>query len=165
MFERSRHNILSYFIIFQDYYELPKKTIRTYGNIYRFFKTNNFRDVQNLYQDKAFMDMTLIEFKYLTSFCWDKKYQPVTIDMNKDRHTGRYRLALDSIFVSLSTITKKLDEVKENTHYIADVIKQSKPDKLPQSQLAIENTPAHQTIENIEGVKYDVEIQNTLENI
>ena len=27
MFKRSRHNVLSIFIISQDYYELPKKTI------------------------------------------------------------------------------------------------------------------------------------------
>ena len=45
------------------------------------------------------MDMTLNEFKYLTSTCWDKKYQPITIDMTKDRNQGRYRLGLTSIFV------------------------------------------------------------------
>ena len=33
MFKRSRHNNLSIFIISQDYYELPKKTIRANGNI------------------------------------------------------------------------------------------------------------------------------------
>ena len=74
MFERSRHNILSIFIISQDYYELPKRTKKANGNIYHIFKPNKFRDVQNLYQDKASMVMTLKEFKYLTSTCWDKKY-------------------------------------------------------------------------------------------
>ena len=59
MFKRSRHNNLSTFIISQDYYELPKRTIRSNGNIYHIFKPNNFRDVQNLHQDKASMDMTL----------------------------------------------------------------------------------------------------------
>ena len=59
-------------------------------------QTNNFRDVQNLYPDKASMDVTLNE---LTSTCWDKKYQPLTIDMTKDIYTGRYRLGLNSLFV------------------------------------------------------------------
>ena len=45
------------------------------------------------------MDMTLDEFKYLTSTCWNKYYQPLTIDMTKDKYTGRYRLGLNSIFV------------------------------------------------------------------
>ena len=58
-FKRSRHNILRFFIINQDYYELPKKTIGANGYIYHIFKPNDFRDVQNLYQDETSMDMTL----------------------------------------------------------------------------------------------------------
>ena len=103
MFKRGRHNNLSIFIISQDYYELPKRTIRANGNIYHIFKPNNFRDVQNLYQDKASMDMTLNEFKLLTSTCWNEKYQPLTIDMTKDKFTGRYRINLNSIFVPNSS--------------------------------------------------------------
>ena len=45
------------------------------------------------------MDMNYNEFKLLTSICWDEKYQPLTIDMTKDKYTGRYRLGLNSIFV------------------------------------------------------------------
>ena len=103
MFKRSRHNNLSIFIIFQDYYELCKTTIRCNGNIFHIFKPNNFRDVLNLYQDKSSMDMTLNEFKLLTSTCWNEKYQPLTIDMTKDKYTGRYRLGLNSIFVQNSS--------------------------------------------------------------
>ena len=96
MFKRSRHNNLSIFIISQDYYELPKRTIRCNGNLFHIFKPNNFRDVQNLYQDKASMDVTYNEFKLLTSICWN---EPLTIDMSKDKYTGRYRLGLNSIFI------------------------------------------------------------------
>ena len=98
MFKRSRHNNLSIFIISQDYSELPKKTIRANGNIYHTFKPNNFLDVRNIYQDKASMDMKLDEFKYLTSTCWNKNYQPLTIDMTKNAYDGRYRLGLKLIF-------------------------------------------------------------------
>ena len=72
MFKRSRHNNLSIFTISQSCYELPQRTIRANGKIYHIFKPNNFRDVQNLYQDKASMDMTLNKIKYLNSTCWDK---------------------------------------------------------------------------------------------
>ena len=99
MFKRSRPNDLSMFIISQDYYELSKKTIRCNGIIYHIFIPNDFRDLINLYQDKASMDMTLNEFKLLTSICWNKNYQPPTIDMTKDKKTGRNRLGLNSIFV------------------------------------------------------------------
>ena len=69
MFKRGRHNKLSIFLLSQDFYEPPKRTIRANGNIYHIFKPNNFRDVQNLYQDKASMDMILDEFNYLTNTC------------------------------------------------------------------------------------------------
>ena len=48
---------------------------------------------------KTTMDTTTNEFKYLTSTCWNEKHQPLTIDMTKDKYTGRYRLGLDSLFV------------------------------------------------------------------
>ena len=99
MFKRGRHNNLSIFKISQDYYELPKRTIRCNGNVFHLFKLNNYLDVRNIYQDKASMDMTLDEFKYLTSTCWNKQYQPLTIDMTKDKYMGRYRLGLNNIFV------------------------------------------------------------------
>ena len=103
MFKRSRHNKLSIFIISQDYYELPKRRIRENGNIYHIFKPKNFRDIKNIYQDKSSMDMTLNDFKYPTSTCWDKQYQPLVIDMTKDKYTGRYRLGLNSMFVPNSS--------------------------------------------------------------
>ena len=103
MFKRGRHNNLSIFIFSQDCYELPKRTIRADGIIYHIFKPNNFRVVENLYQDKASMDMTLNEFKLLTSTCWNKNYQPLTIDMTKDRYQGRHRLGLIDRFVPDTT--------------------------------------------------------------
>ena len=63
MFKRGRHNNLSIFKFSQDYYELPKRTIRANGNIYHIFEPNSFFYVRNFYQDKASMDMTLNEFQ------------------------------------------------------------------------------------------------------
>ena len=99
MFKRSRHNNLTIFIISQDHYELPKKTKRANGNIYHIFKPNSFLDVRNIYQDKSSMDTILDELKYLTSTCWNEKYQPLNFDMTKDRYQGRYRLGLNSLFI------------------------------------------------------------------
>ena len=89
VFKRSRHNILFIFIISQEYFELPKKAVRANDNIHHRFTSNNFREVQNLYQDKASMVMTLNEFKFLTSTCWNEKYQPLTIDMPRDDYKDR----------------------------------------------------------------------------
>ena len=45
------------------------------------------------------MDMTLNEFKCSSSSCWDKNYQPFTIDMTKDKNKDSFRLSLNSIFI------------------------------------------------------------------
>ena len=63
------------------------------------FKPNNYTDFQNLNLDKASMDVTLNEFRYSTNTCWDKKQEPLTIDMTKDECTGRNGLGLNSIFI------------------------------------------------------------------
>ena len=61
---------------------------------------------------------------------------------------------------SLSPITTRLDEVKETTQKLGDVVKKSQPEA---PQIAIENTPTtNQPIENNEGVLYDDELENTL---
>ena len=110
MFKRPRHNNLSTFIISQDYYEIPRRTIRANGYIYHIFKPNNFRDVQNLYLDKTSMDMTRKDFKNLTNICWNEKYQPLTIDMTRGKNTVRYRVRLNSVFVPNSSVLNYLNE-------------------------------------------------------
>ena len=103
MFKRSRPYNLSIFIISQDYYELPMKTIRANGIVYHIFKPNNFLDVRIIYQDKGSMDVTLNEFKYPTNTCWNESCQPLTIDVTKDAYDGHYRIGLKSIFVPNSS--------------------------------------------------------------
>ena len=45
------------------------------------------------------MDMTRNRFKLFTTTSWNKHYQPHTIDVTKDKITGRYRLELNNVFV------------------------------------------------------------------
>ena len=81
MFQRNRHNNLSTFLISQNYYELAKGTMRANGNIHHTFTPKKHKDLQNLYRVKASMDMAFNDFKYLTTSCWDKKFQLCTIDI------------------------------------------------------------------------------------
>ena len=104
MFKSSRHKNLFIFLIRRDYYKLPKRTTRANGNTYHIFKLNNFRDVHNLSRNKASMDVTLNEFKLLTSTCWIEKFQPLTFDMTIDKYTARYRLRLRSLFAPDTTL-------------------------------------------------------------
>ena len=82
---------------------MPKRSIRSNGNIYQIFQPKNFTDVQYLYQDKTSKNITINEIKFSISAGWFKKYQPVTIDTTKDEYTGHYRLRPDSLFVPNSS--------------------------------------------------------------
>ena len=69
------------------------------------------------------MDMTLNEFKLSTSACWNKNYQPLTIDFTKDKYTGRYRLGLNSIFVPDSSPFKNIDtHTYTSIHTIIEIL-------------------------------------------
>ena len=110
--------------------------MRAYGNIYLIFIPNKYRDIQNVYENKASMYMTLNDVKYLTSTCWKEKYQLLTIDMTKDNYTGCYRLGIKSSFVPdsfLFSMFNKFDVTEQ------DLINLSKLAKQPENRGAIEN--------------------------
>ena len=67
------------------------------------------------------MDMTIDEFKYLTSTCWNEQYQPLTNDMTKDKFTGRCRLGLNSIFVPDYSPFYELNTYKDIYIYTRDI--------------------------------------------
>ena len=110
MFKCSRHNNSSVFIFSQDYDELSKRTNRANENIYHIFKPNNFRDVQQLFRDKASMDITLNGIKLLTSNCWNEYYQLLTFDMTKDKYTDCYSLDFYSLLFTDRSFFVKLNK-------------------------------------------------------
>ena len=64
---------------------------------------------------------------------------------------------------SLSPVTKKLG-ANESTEKLGEVIEKPQPESST-PQPSIEHTPSHQRIENNEGVTYDTELENTLNNM
>ena len=106
MFKQTRHNYKSIFLLSKDYYELSKKTIRCNSKNYHIFQPNSFLEVRSIYQHKNYMDMTPKKIELLTTICWYKTYQPLTIDITKVKYTGRYRLELISMFVQIATLFK-----------------------------------------------------------
>ena len=73
------------------------------GKFKHIFEPNFFRDIQKILQDKASMDMTVNEFKYINQYLLGKKYQSFTIDMSKHKYQGQYRLGMNSKFVPNSS--------------------------------------------------------------
>ena len=80
--------------------ELPGRTIRANAIFFRVFQTNNIRDLQNIFQDVARMDVTNVLFKHFCSICWLSKFQTQSIDLTKVEFERRYPLGLGSIFLA-----------------------------------------------------------------
>ena len=51
MCKRIPHKSFPSFIVSQDYYALPERTITAKGKSHHIFKPNNYRDLQKFYQD------------------------------------------------------------------------------------------------------------------
>ena len=65
---------------------------------------------------------------------------------------------------NLSPVTQKLEEMKESTRKLSDIMKYSNSEnKTP--HLVFENPPTNQQIENGKSVIYDAELENTLKNM
>ena len=54
---------------------------------------------KNFFKTKLVRTTTLNEFKLITSTGWIERYQPLTVDMTKDKFCLHYRLRLNSISV------------------------------------------------------------------
>ena len=69
-------------------------------------KSKKFRNVPNLCQGKAGTDLSLDEFKILTSTRWNEKHQQLTIERTKDDKIGHFCLGWKSISFQLALVFK-----------------------------------------------------------
>ena len=77
-FKQSRPKKISVFKISKDYSELPRRTIR--ANL-SYIQAKRIQGRSEIFHNKASMDLTVDEFKFLTSTSWNRKYQFLTIDI------------------------------------------------------------------------------------
>ena len=73
------------FIIYQSYFDLPKRTIRNNSNIIILFQ-QTLKDVEHIYRDIAGFDMSYDEFKSLCREAWKEKYNYLLINRLEDKN-------------------------------------------------------------------------------
>ena len=88
-FTRGRHEDLDVYYISQNYFALPRQSIRSNSDILILFK-QTLRDVQSMYYDIGAYDMKYDEFKEMCREAWDEKYNYLCIDMTKNKNEGKY---------------------------------------------------------------------------
>ena len=94
-YTRGRHSNVDCFYLAQNYFRLPRQTIRENSNFICLFKQDN-KNIQHIYQDHVSHDIPLEEFKNLCKICWKDPYNFLVIDNTSDINNGKYRHNLDN---------------------------------------------------------------------
>src|SRR5437867_389885 len=95
-YTRARHNNIDCFYIAQNFYKLPRQTIRANANFMVFFKLSK-KDVDNIFHDsEASADFkNIADFREFCNKAWLKEYGFVVIDKDKRDIKERYRDKLE----------------------------------------------------------------------
>ena len=96
-YSRGRHNSCCSLYISQNYFSLPRNSVRENSNIIILFPQNN-KSVQNIHQDHC-TDIPFDEFRNLCRKIWDTKYNFLTIDLSSPLKGGKYRENLDRFYI------------------------------------------------------------------
>ena len=98
-YTRGRHNNCDTFYISQNYFRLPRQTIRENANFIILF-SQDAKNLMHIHADHCNDDMSLKEFKKFCRKVWDSgKHKFVTIDLTSEKLNGKYRKNLDCFYL------------------------------------------------------------------
>jgi hypothetical protein len=94
---RGRHSNVDCFYLAQNYFKLPRQTVRENSNFICLFPQDQ-KNVQHIYNDHASTDMTIEEFRTLCKTAWELPHGFVVIDLSSPKNNGKYRSGLDCFY-------------------------------------------------------------------
>ena len=98
-YTRGRHQNTDAIYVTQNWFRLPKATIRENGNLFFFFPQDH-RTVMHIYYDLCSADgFSLDLFRQFCKRVWTRKYNFVLIDASREAHLGKYRRNLNNFWI------------------------------------------------------------------
>jgi len=98
-YTRGRHNNCDTFYISQNYFRLPRQTIRENANFIILFPQDT-KNLMHIHADHCGDDMSLCEFKKFCRQAWESRHHNfVTIDLTSSKLNGKYRKNLDCFYL------------------------------------------------------------------
>ena len=94
---RGRHSNVDCFYLSQNYFQLPRQTIRENANFICLFK-QDLKNTNHIYNDHVSQDMEKDQFIQLCKKAWDKLHGFLVIDLSSKKENGRYRIGLDNFY-------------------------------------------------------------------
>jgi ABC-type lipoprotein export system ATPase subunit len=96
-YSRGRHNSCDVIFLSQNYFRLPRQTIRENCNLLMLFQ-QDIKNLQHIHADHCF-DIPFEEFREFCKRVWKTKHAFVTIDLTSTIDNGRYRKNLDTFYI------------------------------------------------------------------
>ena len=94
---RGRHSNIDCFYLSQNYFKLPRQTIRENANFICLFP-QDLKTINHIYNDHVSSDMTKEEFRELCRKAWTIPYGFVVIDLSSSKDNGKYRCGFDNFY-------------------------------------------------------------------
>ena len=95
---RGRHSNVDCFYLAQNYFKLPRQTIRENANFIWLF-LQDLKNLNHIFDDHVGSDMTKEEFRQLCKTAGEKQHGFVIIDLSSKKHDGKYRSGLDEFYI------------------------------------------------------------------
>lgn len=95
---RGRHSNVDCFYLAQNYFKLPRQTIRENANFICIFP-QDLKNINHIYNDHVSTDMSKEEFRKLCKLSWEQPYGFVVIDLTSGKNSGKYRNGLDMFYI------------------------------------------------------------------
>ena len=95
---RGRHSNVDCFYLSQNYFKLPRQTIRENANFLCLFP-QDLKNINHIYNDHVSQDMSKDEFRKLCKTAWEKPHGFVVIDSTSKKKNGKYRSGLDEFYI------------------------------------------------------------------
>ena len=95
---RGRHSNVDCFYLAQNYFKLPRQTIRENANFICLFPQDQ-KNIHHIYDDHVSTDMTKEEFRKLCKSVWGQPHGFVVIDLTSNKSNGKYRSSLDNFYI------------------------------------------------------------------
>ena len=98
---RGRHSNVDCFYLAQNYFMLPRQTIRENTDFICLFPQDS-KNINHIYYDHVSSDMKKEEFKKFCKHCWSQPHGFVVIDLSSKKDYGKYRSGLDDFYITES---------------------------------------------------------------
>ena len=99
---RGRHSNVACFYLAQNYFKLPRQTIRENANFISLLP-QELKTLNHIFDDHVVSDMTKEEFRQLCMTAWEKQHGFVIIDLSSKKNNGKYRSELDEFYIPNET--------------------------------------------------------------